>query len=61
MILSICIVTQDGYITNYQIPEVIVDPDNRCAVMLIYGRKLVVLPFRREGGTEDQDGVLAGR
>ncbi|XP_077982143.1 cleavage and polyadenylation specificity factor subunit 1-like [Glandiceps talaboti] len=51
---------KDGYITNYQIPEVIVDPDNRCAVMLIYGRKLVVLPFRREGGTEDQDGVLAG-
>ena len=25
-----------------------VDTDNRCAVMLIYGKKLVVLPFRQD-------------
>ncbi|XP_070574061.1 cleavage and polyadenylation specificity factor subunit 1-like [Ptychodera flava] len=52
---------KDGFVTNYQIPTVIVDPENRCAVMLIYGRKLVVLPFRREGTIDDQqENLLPG-
>lgn len=37
-----------GWVSNYHIPIVRVDPDNRCAVMLVYGKKLVVLPFRRD-------------
>lgn len=37
-----------GWVSNYHIPSVRVDPDNRCAVMLVYGKKLVVLPFRRD-------------
>ena len=32
-----------------------VDPEGRCAVMLIYGNKLVVLPFKKDTGTEDID------
>lgn len=31
------------------------DPENRCAVMSIYGRKLVVLPFKRENAIEETD------
>lgn len=30
-----------------------VDPDNRCAVMMAYGRKLVVLPFRRDNTLDE--------
>ncbi|PSN32102.1 Cleavage and polyadenylation specificity factor subunit 1 [Blattella germanica] len=37
-----------GWTQHYHIPMVRVDPEGRCAVMLVYGRKLVVLPFRRE-------------
>lgn len=32
-----------------------VDPENRCAVMSIYGKKLVVLPFRRDNAIEETD------
>ena len=33
-----------------------VDPENRCAVMLVYGTKLVVLPFRKDTLTDEQEG-----
>lgn len=42
-----------GWMGNYNIPIVKVDPDNRCAVMVIYGRKLVVLPFRRDSSLDE--------
>ncbi|XP_063696234.1 cleavage and polyadenylation specificity factor subunit 1 [Culicoides brevitarsis] len=42
-----------GWTGNYHIPIVRVDPDNRCAVMLVYGRKLVVLPFRKDTGLDE--------
>lgn len=35
-----------------------VDPEGRCAVMTVYGRKLVVLPFRRDTALDDAELVL---
>ncbi|XP_066019502.1 cleavage and polyadenylation specificity factor subunit 1-like [Pocillopora verrucosa] len=36
-------------------PVVCVDPDRRCAVMLIYGTHIVVLPFRQEGVLDEHE------
>ncbi|XP_053718091.1 cleavage and polyadenylation specificity factor subunit 1 [Synchiropus splendidus] len=47
---------RDGFVQNVHIPIIRVDPENRCAVMLIYGTRLVVLPFRKDTLTDDQDG-----
>ncbi|XP_015240920.1 PREDICTED: cleavage and polyadenylation specificity factor subunit 1 [Cyprinodon variegatus] len=47
---------QDGFVQNVHIPIVRVDPENRCAVMLVYGTKLVVLPFRKDTLTDEQEG-----
>ncbi|XP_069698510.1 cleavage and polyadenylation specificity factor subunit 1 [Periplaneta americana] len=44
-----------GWTQHYHIPMVRVDPEGRCAVMLVYGRKLVVLPFRRETALDDPE------
>ncbi|NXK01355.1 CPSF1 factor, partial [Corythaixoides concolor] len=49
---------QDGFVQNVHIPRVRVDPDGRCAVMLIYGTRLVVLPFRRETLAEEHEGPV---
>ncbi|XP_064640599.1 cleavage and polyadenylation specificity factor subunit 1-like [Lineus longissimus] len=48
-----------GFCQHVFLPEVRVDPDYRCAVMLIYGSHLVVLPFRREGFV-DEEGKVGG-
>jgi len=40
---------------NYQIPIIRVDPENRCAIMLVYGRKMVVLPFRLDTAVDEGD------
>ncbi|KAG4071396.1 hypothetical protein HA402_005565 [Bradysia odoriphaga] len=42
-----------GWTSNYHIPMVRVDSDNRCAVMVAYGKKLVVLPFRRDSSLDE--------
>ncbi|KAF6215178.1 hypothetical protein GE061_009929, partial [Apolygus lucorum] len=44
---------QGGWTQHHSVPIVRVDPEGRCAVMLVYGRKLVVLPFRRENPIDD--------
>ena len=49
---------QDGFVQNVHIPIVRVDPENRCAVMLVYGTKLVVLPFRKDTLTDEQEAVV---
>ncbi|XP_069771192.1 cleavage and polyadenylation specificity factor subunit 1 isoform X2 [Narcine bancroftii] len=49
---------KDGFVQNVHIPLVRVDPDGRCAVMLSYGTQLVVLPFRRDTLSDEQDGVM---
>ncbi|KAK3924905.1 Cleavage and polyadenylation specificity factor subunit 1 [Frankliniella fusca] len=48
-----------GWMHNFHIPMVRVDPEGRCAAMLVYGRKLVVLPFRHESVVEDPDATSA--
>ncbi|NWY08125.1 CPSF1 factor, partial [Nothoprocta ornata] len=49
---------RDGFVQNVHIPKVRVDPDGRCAVMLIYGTRLVVLPFRRDSLADEHEGGL---
>lgn len=49
---------KDGWTHHYHVPIVRADPENRCAVMTVFGRKLVVLPFRRETSIEDSDGDI---
>ncbi|XP_077446808.1 cleavage and polyadenylation specificity factor subunit 1 [Stigmatopora argus] len=49
---------RDGFVQNVHIPIVRVDPENRCAVMLVYGTKLVVLPFRKDTLTDEQEGTV---
>ena len=41
---------KDGFVHNEWVPSVRVDPDNRCAAMLAYGRKIMILPFRADSG-----------
>jgi cleavage and polyadenylation specificity factor subunit 1 len=42
-----------GWTGHHNIPIVRVDPENRCSVMLVYGKKLVVLPFRRDNTLDE--------
>ena len=34
-----------------------VDPEDRCVVMLVYGRNLVVVPFRKDPSLDDAESV----
>ncbi|NWR56079.1 CPSF1 factor, partial [Bucorvus abyssinicus] len=49
---------RDGFVQNVHTPRVRVDPDGRCAVMLIYGTRLVVLPFRRDSLSDEHEGLV---
>ncbi|KAI7798729.1 cleavage and polyadenylation specificity factor subunit 1 [Triplophysa rosa] len=49
---------REGFVQNMHIPMVRVDPENRCAVMLVYGTRLVVLPFRKDTLTDEQEGIV---
>lgn len=53
--------SQGGFFTNYCIPEVRVDPDGRCAAMLVYGTHMVILPFRRDVMVEEGDNLAGTR
>uniref|UniRef100_A0A1A9V1N0 Cleavage and polyadenylation specificity factor subunit 1 n=1 Tax=Glossina austeni TaxID=7395 RepID=A0A1A9V1N0_GLOAU len=44
---------RDGWTGRYYVPMVRVDPDARCAVMVVYGKRLVVLPFRKDNGLDE--------
>ncbi|XP_045761794.1 cleavage and polyadenylation specificity factor subunit 1 isoform X1 [Maniola jurtina] len=48
-----------GWTTHPHIPWIRVDPEFRCAVMLLYGRKLAVLPFRKDITSEEGDPLEA--
>ena len=52
---------QDGHmVQTSNIPYVRVDPDGRCAAMLIFGTHLVILPFKSDTTTE-VDALLTGK
>ncbi|KAK3085849.1 hypothetical protein FSP39_009622 [Pinctada imbricata] len=51
---------KDGFYFTHSIPTIRVDPDGRCAAMLIYGTHLVILPFRRDVMVDDTDGPVTG-
>ena len=40
-------ISQGGLLHNYHRPCVRIDPEGRCAAMLIYGSDLAILPFRQ--------------
>ncbi|XP_028164475.1 cleavage and polyadenylation specificity factor subunit 1-like [Ostrinia furnacalis] len=50
---------KNGWTTHPHIPWIRVDPECRCAVMLLYGKKLAVLPFRKDITSEDGDPLEA--
>ena len=53
--------SREGFIHNTYVPFVRADPDGRCAAMLIYGRKIVILPFKRDFGDSNRsDWDLSG-
>ncbi len=61
VLIALCCVFgwfQEGFVQNLHIPMVRVDPENRCAVMLVYGTCLVVLPFRKDMLTDEQEGIV---
>lgn len=45
-------------ITYVKPPIVRVDPENRCAAMLIYNNKIIILPFRKDIVVEDTDNLF---
>jgi len=53
-----CIGALQDFSDPVALPTVRVDPDGRCAAMLIYGTKLVVLPFKKDVLSEDVDGMI---
>lgn len=47
---------KDGYTTNYtNDPLVRIDPEDRCAAMLVYGRHVIVIPFYKDSIQEVAD------
>lgn len=46
--------------SNQSIPFIRVDPESRCAAMLIYGRKIVILPFKRDLLASTEDELIGG-
>lgn len=51
---------RSGYVSNQSIPFIRVDPESRCAAMLIYGRKIVILPFKRDLLASTEDELIGG-
>ncbi|KAK6174392.1 hypothetical protein SNE40_017678 [Patella caerulea] len=49
-----------GFVRPQGIPYVRVDPDGRCAAMLVYNTHLVILPFRRDAVIDDIDQTTPG-
>ena len=53
---------KDGHCQNtHYLPLLQVDPEGRCAALLIYGSRLVILPFRRDASTSAETDAEAAR
>ena len=46
---------KEGYSHTVVLPLLRVDPDGRCAAFLVYGRNIVILPFRKEAVISDSE------
>ncbi|XP_041375883.1 cleavage and polyadenylation specificity factor subunit 1-like isoform X2 [Gigantopelta aegis] len=51
---------KDGFFNPHFIPTLRVDPDGRCAAMLAFGTRMVILPFRRDVTVENLDSIYGG-
>ena len=52
---------KDGHLQqDIHVPVVRVDPEGRCAAMLVYGTRLVILPFRKDVACDDAEGIMSG-
>jgi len=52
---------KDGYCQHdSNLASIHVDPDERCAAMIVYGRHLAILPFRRDLPVDTTDGLVSG-
>ena len=46
---------QGGLLHNTSLPLLRVDPEGRCAAMLVYSSHLAIVPFRTDTVLEDHD------
>lgn len=46
---------KEGYCYNVRPPMVRVDPENRCAAMLIYSKSIIIIPFRKDVIVEEPE------
>ncbi|XP_027198651.2 cleavage and polyadenylation specificity factor subunit 1 [Dermatophagoides pteronyssinus] len=49
---------RSGYTTHVRPPLVRVDPENRCAAMLVYNKNILIIPFRKDVVVEDNQDSL---
>jgi len=47
-----CLLLQSGLYSNFKKPLVRIDPDLRCAAMLVYGCQLIIFPFKKDAAAD---------
>lgn len=46
LIFILLYLSQTGTVTKISLPKICVDPENRCACMILTGKSVAILPFR---------------